>query len=114
MTAFHLTKRSFLMTITYSNKVATRFGINAALVASYLYERIGIDGKRHHGRVWFRCAKRTLTAFYPFCGVCAVSSALKRLIDNGVLVKREYNVSRFDRTLSYAFTDYGRTLMEEE
>lgn len=102
------------MTITYSNKVAIRFGINAALVASYLYERIGIDGKRHHGRVWFRCAKRTLTAIYPFCGVYAVSSALKCLIDNGVLVKREYNVSRFDRTLSYAFTDYGRILMEEE
>ena len=114
MAAFQLLRKEQNMTITYSNKMATRFGINAALVASYLYEGVSIDGRRHHGRVWFRCAKRTLTAFYPFCGICAVSSALKRLIDNGVLVKREYNDSRFDRTLSYAFTEYGRTLMEDE
>ncbi len=102
------------MTITYSNKMATRYGINAALVAAYLYEGVGIDARRHHERTWFRCAKRTLTAFYPFCGIGAVSYALKRLVDNGVLVKHEYNDSRFDRTLSYAFTDYGRTLMEDE
>ena len=101
------------MTITYSTKMASRYGINAALVAAYLYKGVQIDGRRHHERIWYRCAKRTLTAFYTFCGIGAISSALKRLVDGGVLVKREYNDSRFDRTLSYAFTDYGKRLMEE-
>lgn len=101
------------MTITYSRKMAVRYGINAAMVAAYLYEGVEIAGRYYHERTWFRCAKRTLTAFFPFLGIHAVSSALKRLTDGGVLVKCEYNNSRFDRTLSYAFTDFGEALMDE-
>ena len=93
--------------------MATRFGINTALVAAYLFSEMKKNGREAHERRWVRCARKTLTAVYPFLGEKAVSNALKRLTKHGILLKYEYNDSRFDRTLSFSFTDYGRTLMEE-
>ena len=101
------------MTITYSTKMATRFGINIALVAAYLYKEMQTNGKEAHERRWVRCSRRKLTAVYPFMGEKAVANALKRLTVYGLLLKYEYNDSRFDRTLSFSFTDYGKAMMEE-
>lgn len=102
------------MAITYSTIIAMRFGINTALVAAYLYQEMGPRGFEVHKRRWVRCARKTLTAVYPFLGVCAVGNALKRLTKNGILLKHEYNDSRFDRTLSFSFTDFGIAMMEEK
>ena len=101
------------MTITYSTKIATKFGINTALVAAYLYQEIGPRGFEVHKKRWVRCARKTLMAVYPFLGERAVGNALKRLTKYGLLLKHEYNDSRFDRTLSFSFTDYGKAMMEE-
>lgn len=101
------------MTITYSTKMASRFGINTALVAAYLYQEMKTKGKVAHECRWVRCSRKTLTAIYPFMGEKAVANALKRLTVYGLLLKYEYNDSRFDRTLSFSFTDYGKAMMEE-
>ena len=100
------------MNITYSNSIATNFGINAALIAAYMNDEIRYSGEEHHKRIWLRCSHNRLRAIFPFMGKGAVAGALKKLTKSGMLVKREYNRSRFDRTLSYAFTDYGMALME--
>ena len=101
------------MTITYSTKMASCFGINTALVAAYLYQEMKTKGKVAHERRWVRCSRKTLTAIFPFMGEKAVANALKRLTLYGLLLKYEYNDSRFDRTLSFSFTDYGKAMMEE-
>ena len=102
------------MTVNYSTKIATRFGITTALVAAYLYKEMQTTGRENHERLWVRCSRKTLTAVYPFMGEKAAANALKRLTKHGVLLKYEYNDSRFDRTLSFAFTDYGKAMMEEQ
>ena len=102
------------MTINYSMKMATRFGINSALIASHLYDVRKTEGKVHQKKTWVRCSQKTLTAVFPFLGKSAVANALKRLTNHGILLKCEYNDSRFDHTLSYSFTDYGKAMMEEK
>lgn len=47
-------------------------------------------------------------------GKKAVSNALKKLVTAGIIKKCEYNDNSFDRTSSYAFTEYGKALMSEE
>ena len=101
------------MTLAYSTKMATRFGINSAIIAAHLYNAMETEGREHQKRNWVRCSHKTFTAVFPFLGKSAVSNALKRLVNHGVLLKYEYNESRFDRTLSYSFTDYGRAMMED-
>lgn len=101
------------MTVNYSTKIATKYGINAALVAAYLCNKLKNSHNFEHGYHWARCSRKTLTAIYPFLGEKAVANALNKLIKHGVLIKREYNSSRFDRTLSFAFTAYGYEMVEE-
>lgn len=101
------------MTVTYSTKMATKLGINAALVAAYMHYQLKFSASEHHNRLWMRCPYDRIRVEFPFMGKHAVGSALKKLTKNGVLLKHEYNVSRFDRTLSYAFTEYGKAMMEE-
>lgn len=101
------------MTVTYSTKMATRYGINSAIIASHLYNARETEGKEHQKKLWVRCSHKTLTAVFPFLGKTAVANALKRLTNHGLLLKYEYNDSRFDHTLSYSFTDYGTAMMEE-
>lgn len=101
------------MTITYSTKIASRYGINTALIAAYLYQDMKVNGKKAHKRLWVRCSRKTLTAIFPFMGEKAVANALKRLTLHGLLLKYEYNDSRFDRTLSFSFTDFGKAMLED-
>ena len=40
-----------------------------------------------------------------------ISRAARRLEKRGIIAIDEYNVSRFDHTYSYSFTEYGEELM---
>ena len=100
------------MNCEYSNKIAMKCGINSALLASFLWDETKDNGQKHHNRVWAACSQKKLMALYPFMKEKADRGALHRLIDAEILFMSEYNESRFDRTASYAFTTYGKTLME--
>ncbi len=101
------------MNCKYSEKTAIKCGINSALIAGYLWDNMAENGAEHHSMEWIRCGKKSICAVFPFMGVKAVGNALKRLVRAGILKRAEYNDSRFDRTASYAFTEYGSVLMEE-
>ena len=102
------------MTCYYSDKIAARYGINSALVAGFMWNEIKENGTECQGKEWIRCSQNTLCVVFPFMGKKAVSNALKRLLKTGILKKSEYNESCFDRTASYAFTEYGEAFMSEE
>lgn len=98
----------------YNNNIAISCGINSALLSGYLWSETKKQAKTVHGKSWCRCAQKKMMAVYPFLGKYAVSNAIKRLENAGIIVRAEHNESAFDRTLSYAFTSYGQALMEEQ
>ena len=53
------------------------------------------------------------TALMPYLSKGMVQGGLRRLAKGGLIVKGEFNQSRFDRTSWYAFTAYGKKVMEE-
>lgn len=99
------------MICQYSNTIAISCGINAALVAGYLWDEQKTKGNIIQGRIWIRCSIRTLRNVFPFMGEDAISNALRRLREHGYILCLENNKSKFDRTKSYAFTPNGITLM---
>lgn len=42
----------------------------------------------------------------------AQSGAVQKLVKGGLLIRREYNNTRYDRTYSYALTEFGLAVME--
>ena len=102
------------MLCMYSDKISILCGINAALIAGYIWNESKENAIQLQGRNWFRCSKRSLCVVFPYMGEKAVSNALKKLVSAGILKKCECNYSSFDRTASYAFTEIGEAFMTEE
>lgn len=100
------------MVCHYNNKMASKCGINSALIAGYVWHNLRKDGKTYDNKVWVRAGRKKLMAVFPFMGEKAIGKALKRLEKADIIIKQEHNDSSFDRTLSFAFTTYGKTLME--
>jgi len=97
--------------------IARRYGVNTALVAQYVWEQVCENEfhNRHHydGRRWMRCSQMMFTAVMPYLSRHAVRCALEHLIKQGVLIRGTFGADKFDRTSWYAFTQFGRLLMEE-
>lgn len=100
----------------FNSGIAEKFGVNAAIIAEYIRSVIKdnefnrsnlIDGK-----TWMRHSKFMFTVVMPYLSEYAVDQSLKKLLNGKIIVKNEFNQNRFDRTLWYAFTEYGQKLME--
>ena len=84
----------------FHSDIAQKYGINAAVLAAFIWECI--EGKSIRQ-----------PQFFPYLSYDEIRYALKRLIKGRVLVKGHFNESRFDRTNWYAFTEFGQYLMTE-
>jgi len=97
--------------------IAGRYGVNAALVAQYIWEQVSenelADRHQYEGRIWMRSSQMMFTAVMPYLSKHAVRRALERLMEKGVIIRSEFGANKFDRTSWYAFTQFGRLLMQE-
>jgi len=97
--------------------IAKRYGIHAALMSDYIWNEINenkFHGRAcHNGQTWMRSSQMMFTAVMPYLSKHAVRRSIKKLIQDSILVRGEFNVSRFDRTAWYGFTQFGCRLMIE-
>ncbi len=102
------------MNCNYNSKIAVKLGVNSALAADYLYTAMKTESIRREKKDWVKCSGVKLSAVYPHMKRRAASGALKRLVENGVLIRQAINKRVFDSTFFYSFTEYGKTLIEPE
>ena len=98
------------MTKEFNVKIASLCGINAAVVAEYIFESIlkeSILMQEHEDKEWCRCSIKMFTAELPFLTYSMVENALERLVEYGIIKKGSFNKNHFDHTNWYTFTDYG-------
>ena len=105
-------RKIFMTTCKYNEIIAEKLGINAAIISAYLWQKIKIQGFEYQKKKWYRCSYKTVWAMFPFMKQGTPSYAIKKLVKDGILSRTEHNESRFDRTFSYSFTEYGKALME--
>lgn len=92
----------------YSMDVAVKIGINSALIAGYIKQKLREDEQNK----WVCISQKQLTAVYPFMSEKAVRNALNRLLRAGILIRRQFNKSNYDQTYSYSFSSYGASITE--
>ena len=97
--------------------IAEAYGVTAALLAEHIWREVK-ENEFHRrcnyaGNVWMRCSRRAFLVPMPYLTKGMVNGGIRKLKRAGILVQGEYNDSRFDRTAWYAFTEYGRRMMEE-
>ena len=107
------------MKITFSESLARMVGLREAIIAKFLWDILiaglqeGIQ-EEHEQNYWVKASGRDLTAVFPFFSKDACLDALQNLRDAHILIKGNFNESRFDHTYWHAFTSYGRKLMLKE
>lgn len=105
--------------INYENEIAVKCGVNAALIADYLWNmkqdhRFSNNKYTYrHGKVWVRCSQPMITSDIRFLSIDMVKGAVKTLVEKNILRKDCFNEDKFDHTNWYTFTEYGESLVRK-
>jgi hypothetical protein len=95
--------------------VAEKLGVNAAIVVQNLQfwiKKNEANNKHFHDdRYWTFNSIKAWKDLFPFWSDRQIRKILDDLIEKGIIIKGNYNELKYDRTLWYAFTDYGISIL---
>lgn len=104
------------MVHSFDVNIAKRYGIQEAVLFNHLYfwiEKNKANNKHYYdGYYWTYSSKKAFTELFPYLTERQVDYALKKLLDNGLVVRGNYNKSGYDRTLWYAITKKGYSILQ--
>ena len=97
------------MTYTFDTDIAQRYGVNEAILlqnlAYWILKNEANDKHFHEGRYWTYNSAEAFAQLFPFWTVNQIRRMLAKLVEEGVLVKGNFNASQYDRTAWYGFAD---------
>lgn len=95
--------------------VAKEYGINAAVIlcnlAFWIKKNEANEKHFHNGTYWTYNSRKAFQSLFPYLGKKQIECALLKLADNGIIVTGNYNEKSFDKTLWYALTDKGKSIV---
>lgn len=102
------------MNHSFQVNVATEYGVNAAIIfenLGYWITKNEANGENFHdGTYWTYNSRKAFCALFPYLSDRQIQTALKKLVDGGLIITGNYNKSAYDRTCWYALTDKGKEL----
>ena len=94
---------------SFNVDIACKYGIEEAIIIHHLqfWIRQNKALKRHQfeGKTWMFQTQREITAIYPYMSYDKVKKLLIRLVKRDVIIKGNFNKSKYDHTCWYAFKD---------
>ncbi|WKY44184.1 hypothetical protein Q5O14_16395 [Eubacteriaceae bacterium ES2] len=104
------------MNYSFDIGIAEELGVNAAIVISNLQFWITknqANGKHFHDdRYWTFNSIKAWKDLFPFWSERQIRKILDDLTDKEILIKGNFNEVKYDRTLWYAFSDYGISICQ--
>jgi len=101
----------------FDTEIATRYGVNAAVlfqnIAFWCNHSRANGTNFHDGLYWTYNSVKAFQELFPYLGKSQISSALQKLLDEGLIVKGNYNKVAYDRTAWYAVTELGDTMFRK-
>ncbi len=101
---------------SFDVNIAKKYGIEEAILLNHLYfwiEKNRANNKHcYDGYYWTYSSKKAFTDLFPYLTERQVDYALKKLLDDGMIMKGNYNKSGYDRTLWYAITKNGYSILQ--
>lgn len=98
-------------------EIASEYGLIEAILLDnfwfWVCKNEANEKNYHDGNYWTYNSTKAMTKLFPYLSQRKIQNALGRLIDSGVLVTGNYNASKYDRTLWYAFTEKGKCIMQK-
>ncbi len=95
--------------------LAKELGVNSAILlrhfSFWLAKNEANNANFYDGSYWTYNSISAYSKLFPYLSEKQVRSAIQNLVDKGILKTGNYNKSAYDRTLWYALTDYGKSIL---
>lgn len=94
---------------SFSTEIAEKIGLVEAILLNNI--KFWIDKNKannenfHKGRYWTYNSAKAFSELFKYLSDRQISRALKQLVDDGYLIKDNFNTNPFDRTSWYALSD---------
>lgn len=103
--------------LSFDKTMAAKYGVNAAVIYRnfcYWCDLNRANNRNHHdGNWWTYNSLEALQEIFEFMTVGAIRTALKKLIDAGLVSKGCFNENPYDKTAWYSICDFKQIDNEE-
>lgn len=97
--------------------IAKEYGIKEAILLNHLYYWIeknkANDVHYYDGCYWTYNSVKAFNKLFPYMSERQINNSLKVLKEKGIIQTGNYNKSSYDRTMWYAFTKMGISIMQK-
>jgi len=97
--------------------LAAEYGLTEAILLNYLnfwIQKNKANGRNFHdGCCWTYNSTRAFSELFPYLSQRKIQNALTRLKELGLIQTANYNQSSYDRTLWYALTEKGESVLKK-
>ena len=98
----------------FDEDLATRFGVLEAVllynIAWWIKKNEANGVHQHDGNTWTYNSIKAFCKLFPYASEKQLRRALEHLVEEGVLLKGNFNTSSYDRTLWYAFAPEWKSI----
>ena len=99
----------------FNTYVAELYGVNCAVILQNLWHWIRkneANGMNYHdGRYWTYNSTKAFTELFPYLTQRQIEFALKKLRDEDIIIVGNYSENKYVRTLWYAITEKGESIL---
>lgn len=101
---------------SFDIEIAQMFGVNAAIILNNLHHWIkkneANEQNYYDGNYWTYNSQKAFREIFPYMTEHQIRTAFQKLTDDGIIIKGNYNKSAYDRTLWYALTEKGKSILQ--
>lgn len=105
------------MNHSFDKDIAVAYGLPEAIILNHMQFWIEQNEANninfYDGSYWTYNTTKAYSEIFPYFSQRQIQCALKHLRDEGILKTGNYNKSAYDRTLWYAFTEKGISIMQK-
>lgn len=105
-----------IMQHSFDTDIAVKYGVHSAILFNHISfwiaknEANGVNF--YDGNYWTYNSREAFSKLFPYMTARQISYALDKLIEAGLIETGNYNNSAYDRTLWYAITDKGKSILQ--
>lgn len=102
---------------SFDVEIAKEYGLKGAILLNHLWFWIEKNKANevhyYDGTYWTYNSVKAFNKLFPYLSERQINNTLKTLKDKGIIQTGNYNKSAYDRTMWYAFTKMGVSIMQK-
>ena len=101
---------------SFNINIATKYGVHSAIILEninyWITKNQANEQHFYDGHYWTYNSKKAFAELFPYMTERQIDYALKKLIDDGIIITGKYNTNKYNQTLWYAITNFGYSILQ--